>query len=308
LNKGKSRQDAKTPSKDQEKKERNAMRMRSGGSRFPFFFAFSFLGLLGVSTVPLLRGSEEAESPSAKLLLIGSGPDGHPAQTHEYMAGLKVLAKCLKDVPGLDITTVCADEPWKEGPELIARADGVVLYLSEGARWMNHDPKRHEALATMAARGGGITVLHWAMGTKDAKYIDGCLQLLGGCHGGPDRKYKVLETNATITDRNHPITTSIKDFHVRDEFYYRLKFIKDDKDIHPLVRVSIDNQPETVAWCWERPDRGRSFGFSGLHYHDNWRLTEYRRLVAQGVLWTLKKPIPKDGLLVTVSEEDLKLK
>jgi hypothetical protein len=63
-----------------------------------------------------------------------------------------------------------------------------------------------------------------------------------------------------------------------------------------------------VAWCWERPDRGRSFGFSGLHFHDNWRLTEYRRLVAQGVLWTLKKPIPKEGLPVTVTDEDLKLK
>ncbi len=284
------------------------MRLASGDSPFQRFLAFSFLGVLGVLAVPLLRGAEKTESPSAKLLLIGSGPDGHPAQTHEYMAGLKILAKCLKDVPGLEITTVRADEPWREGPELIARAEGVVLYLSEGARWMNHDPKRHDVLAKMAARGGGITVLHWAMGTKDAKYIDSCLQLLGGCHGGPDRKYKVLETRAAIVDRNQPITAGIKDFRVHDEFYYRLKFIKDEKDIHPLVRVTIDNQPETVAWCWERLDHGRSFGFSGLHYHDNWRLTEYRRLIAQGVLWTLKKPIPKDGLPVAVSEEDLKLK
>ena len=38
----------------------------------------------------------------------------------------------------------------------------------------------------------------------------------------------------------------------------------------------------------------RSFGFSGLHFHDNWRLPEYRRLVAQGVLWSLKLPIPAD--------------
>ena len=174
---------------------------------------------------------------------------------------------------------------------------------------MNHDPKRREALAKMAARGGGgITVLHWAMGTKDAKYIDGCLQLLGGCHGGPDRKYKVLETKAVIADRKHPVAAGIDDFRVRDEFYYQLKFVKAEKDIQPLVRVTIDDQPQTVAWCWERPDHGRSFGFSGLHFYDNWRLVEYRRLVAQGVLWTLKKPIPKEGLSVSVMEEDLKLK
>jgi hypothetical protein len=280
------------------------MRLCFAGQRFLLLFALSFLGALAL---PLLRGSEEAGSPLIKLLLIGSGPDGHPVQTHEYMAGLKILTKCLKDVPGLEITTVRADEPWREGPELIARADGVVLYLSEGARWMNHDPKRHEALAKMAARGGGISVLHWAMGTKDAKYIEGCVRLLGGCHGGPDRKYKILETEAVIADRNHPITAGIKDFRVRDEFYYRLKFLKAEQGIQPLLRVTIDDQPETVAWCWERPDHGRSFGFSGLHYHDNWRLIEYRRLVAQGVLWTLKKPIPKDGLPVRVIEDDLKL-
>ncbi len=192
-------------------------------------------------------------APPTKLLLVGSGPDGHPAQTHEYMAGLKILAKCLKDVPGLEITTVRADEPWKDGPELIARADGVVLFLSEGARWMNHDPKRLEALEKMAARGGGITVLHWAMGTKDAEHIDACLKLLGGCHGGPDRKYKILETEAVLADHKHPIAAGIEDFRVKDEFYYRLKFVKAERGVHPLLRVTIDGQPETVAWCWERP-------------------------------------------------------
>jgi type 1 glutamine amidotransferase len=281
------------------------MRLIFDSSRFVLFFSLSFLGVLGVLAVPFLRGSEK---PAVKLLLIGSGPDGHPVQTHEYMAGLKIVAKCLKDVPGLEITTVRADEPWRDGPELIARADGVVLFLSEGARWMNHDPKRREALTKLAARGGGLTVLHWAMGTKDAKYIDGCLQLLGGCHGGPDRKYKILETSAVLADRKHPIAAGIDDFRVRDEFYYQLKFVKSEKDVQPLLRVTIDDQPQTVAWCWDRPDGGRSFGFSGLHYHDNWRLAEYRRLVAQGILWTLKKPIPKDGMPVSVTEEDLKLK
>jgi type 1 glutamine amidotransferase len=146
------------------------------------------------------------------------------------------------------------------------------------------------------------------MGTRDAKNIDACLQLLGGCHGGPDRKYKELETDVVIAERKHPITTGIKDFHVRDEFYYRLKFVKAGKGIQPLLRATIDGRAETVAWCWERPAGGRAFGFSGLHFHDNWRQQAYRRLVAQGVLWTLKKPIPKSGLVVEVAAEDLKLK
>src|SRR5215831_9547051 len=87
------------------------------------------------------RGDE----PKKKLLLIGQGPDGHPVETHEYVAGLRVLAKCLEPVSGLEVSTARADGPWREGPELIDRADGVVLYLAEGAKWIQDDPKRREA-------------------------------------------------------------------------------------------------------------------------------------------------------------------
>ena len=62
--------------------------------------------------------------------------------------------------------------------------------------------------------------------------------------------------------------------------------------------MKIEDREETVAWAWERPEGGRSFGFSGLHFHDNWRLPEYRRLVTQGVLWTLKLPVPAEGVAI----------
>jgi type 1 glutamine amidotransferase len=210
-------------------------------------------------------------------------------------------------VPGLDITTARADEPWKEGPDLIGRADAIVLFLAEGARWVQNDPKRREALARLAARRGGIVALHWAIGTKDAGPIDGLLKLLGGCHGGPDRRYKELETTVQVTDPKHPIAAGIDNFPVRDEFYYQLKFVKPEGSIRPVLRAMIDGRAETIAWSWERPNGGRSFGFSGLHFHDNWRLPEYRRLVAQGVLWTLGKDIPSKGLAVEVTAEDLNL-
>jgi type 1 glutamine amidotransferase len=244
-----------------------------------------------------------------KLLLIGQGPDGgHPATTHEYLAGVKVLEKCLAPVKGIEMTVVRADDPWKEGPELIGRSDGVVLFVAEGARWSAADPKRREALEKLAACKGGLAVLHWGMGTKDAKYIDGFVKLFGGCHGGPDRKYKEMEFEVAPADAKHPALAGVGKFRVKDEFYYELKFAKPEGSVKPLLRASIDGKEQTVAWAWERPDGGRSFGFSGLHFHDNWKLPEYRRLVAQGVLWTLKKPVPKDGLPVEVTEEDLRLK
>jgi type 1 glutamine amidotransferase len=233
--------------------------------------------------------------PPKRLLLVGQGPDGHPPQTHEYVAGLEILHKLLTPIDGLKIERVRADEPWKEGPELIERADGVVLFLCEGAKWASADPSRLAALLAMAKRGGGLVGLHWGIGTKDAKNIDEFLKLLGGCHGGPDRKYQVLQ--AEVTSAEHAIASGIKPFSIKEEFYYKLKFAKDGK-LQPVLRAKIDGADETVAWAWERPDGGRSFGFSGLHFHENWKNENYQRLVAQGVLWSMKREVPKDGLKV----------
>jgi type 1 glutamine amidotransferase len=226
--------------------------------------------------------------PRKKLLLLAQGPDGHPAQTHEYVAGLTILQKLLDKNPDLEVTLVRADEPWREGPDLLAKADGIVLYLSEGAKWSQQNSKRAAALAALAKRGGGISVLHWAMGTKDAKNIEPFLQLAGGCHGGPDRKYTVLNTDLTVVDPKHPITRGVENFKARDEFYHHLKWIKDSGVITPLLQADIDGLRETVAWAWQRPGGGRSFGFTGLHFHENWQIPEYRRLVVQGVTWTIK--------------------
>jgi hypothetical protein len=201
------------------------------------------LGLVGGGVILLgPAGAADREVPPKKLLLVGQGPDGHPPQSHEYMAGLRVLAKCLRRAPGVEVTVVRADGAWKDGPELLARADGVVLYLAEGAKWAGADPKRKAALRQVAARKGGLATLHWAMGAREAASVADFVRLFGGCHGGPDRKYKVLETEAHALA--HPVTAGVKDFRVRDEFYYRLKFVKPEGSAKPLLRVTIEGKPE----------------------------------------------------------------
>ena len=46
-----------------------------------------------------------------------------------------------------------------------------------------------------------------------------------------------------------------------------------------------------AAWAWQRGDGGRSFGYSGLHFDDNWKLPAYPRLLKRAVLWTMKLPL-----------------
>lgn len=252
------------------------------------------------------RNATGSRSPK-RLLLIGQGPDGHGWGTHEYRAGMRILAQCLQPVPRLQTIVVSADGKWPEGPELIDGVDGVVLFVSEGAKWIHDDPRRLIALKNLANRGGGFVCWHWGMGCRDAKYIAEYVKLFGGCHGGPDRKYKVEKgVRAEVVGGTHPVVRGIKDFVVDEEFYYTLKFAKPAGSVTPLIRANVDGGRHTVCWAWERPDGGRSFGFSGGHYHNNWNRQEYRRLITQAVLWSVHAPIPEKRLLpLKVKQKDL---
>jgi hypothetical protein len=252
-------------------------------------YARRFLALVGLIVLPGLAAAEEPK----QLLLLAQGPDGHPVSTHEYIAGQQILAKLLSNVPQLKITVVKADGDWPDGPATLDKADHCVLFVSEGAKWVNADPARREAFRRLAARKGGLSVLHWGMGTRDAANIDPFVQLFGACHGGPDRKYKVLETKCTPA-ADHPATKGIEPFQLKDEFYYALKRDPENKDLKPLLTARIDDQEEMVAWAWERKAGGRSFGFSGLHFHANWKNPAYQMLVGQSVLWTMQVTPPAD--------------
>lgn len=272
----------------------------------------SFPGRLGA--VPLMLASllilvlaakvSAAGSGPRRLLIVGQGPDGHPPTTHEFMAGARVLAELLKPAKDLQATVVDAVEPWPDGPKLIDQADGIVLLVTQGAQWMQIEPQRQAALKRLAARGGAITALHWSVGAKDAQYIQGQLDLLGATRGGPQRKYLVLPTELKRVAPAHPILTGLGDIKVYDEIYYALDRVP---GIQPLFTARIDGKDEMAAWCWERPDAGRSFGFVGLHFHSNWQLPEYRRFVVQGVLWSLKLPIPTGGVNVDIDAKKLEL-
>ena len=253
----------------------------------------------------VIAASVSAAAPKPKrLLIVGQGPDGHPPTTHEFMAGAHVLAELLKPQKDLQATVVKGDEPWADGPKLIDQSDGIVMLVTQGAQWMQMEPSRHAALKRLAARGGAIVALHWSVGAKEAKYIQGQLDLLGATRGGPQRKYLVLPTELKRVEPAHPILRGVGDIKVYDEIYYALDRVP---GIQPLFTSRIEGKDEMAAWCWERADGGRAFGFVGLHFHSNWQLPAYRRFVVQGVLWSLKLPIPPGGMNVDVHSEALEL-
>ena len=276
-------------------------------AHLPRVLPILLIGLSAVFARAVETSAAEPTSGPKRVLLLGQKPDGHPAKSHEYLAGVRLLAKLLQNRGGVQTVVVQADNPWADGPELLDGADGAVLFLAEGAKWVSADPERLAAFQRLAQRGGGLTVLHWGMGTREVAPVENFVSLFGHCHGGPDRKYKVLTATLQPSSDPHPVLNGIAPVEVHDEFYYALKQPLQVERLVPLIRVALEDSDQTVAWAWERPDGGRSFGFSGLHYHDNWKRVEYRRLILQGVLWSVSQPIPAEGLKVDVTEADLVL-
>ena len=261
-------------------------------------------GSLAVAEMPRQSGSSKPK----KLLLIGQEPDGHARETHEYMAGMRILSKCLEGVEGLDVQLAYGREPWPEGPELLRKCDGAFFFVSQGALWMQKDSRRYAAFTELAARGGGIGAIHWGIGAKDGTYRAGQIKLLGASRGGPRRPFGVFRTRLSLATEGHPVLRGIADFEIHDEFYYQLEFVQRPGRVTPLITAAIDGNDETVAWAWPRPDGGRSFGFTGLHFHKNWKTDHYRRLVAQGAMWIVGLDVPTDGLAVQVDDQALRLR
>jgi hypothetical protein len=69
--------------------------------------------------------------------------------------------------------------------------------------------------------------------------------------------------------------------------------------------IADKGREETMMWVYERPDGGRSFGFTGGHTHDNWGDANQRRIVLNALLWIAKVDVPARGVVDTITAEDL---
>ena len=237
-----------------------------------------------------------------KILLIGHDKDGHPRLTHEYLSVVNLLAKCLRETPGVE--TVVSNR-WPQNPADAADVDAIVLYVPWGSNILFDGPQR-DAAKKLLDNGAGLSAIHWATGAEREEFGTLWLQYMGGWFHTDFSKIQHIKKHLTQVDPNHPICRGWKEYELFDEFYFDLKFAPDAK---PLVTVDVDGKPNTVAWTYERPNSngGRSFGFDGGHYHKNFGDDQFRQLVVNGILWTAKREIPPTGAPAKIDPVDLEL-
>ncbi|MBX9792280.1 MAG: ThuA domain-containing protein [Pirellulales bacterium] len=264
--------------------------------------------VVGFAEESLAAEPTAANAASTKrILLIGAAKDGHPYRTHEYMPVCELLAKCLRQTPGVEPVV---SRGWPADAAASEGASSIVVYVPWGANVLFDGPQRQQVKQLLDA-GAGLVALHWATGAEKDEYGQLWLDQLGGWFHTDFSPIQHLERRLQIADPDHPVARGVIDFTLFDEFYFKLRFADRAKS---LVTVDFEGSPQTIAWTYIRgsaqaddPRAGRSFGFDAGHYHKNFGNDFFRRLVINGILWTAHVEIPAGGAKADLAPADLEL-
>jgi type 1 glutamine amidotransferase len=268
------------------------------------------------SGVPLEKQPPK-DAKVSKIVLV-AGHKSHGKGEHEFFAGCALLMNLLKQTSG--VFPVMARDGWPKNPETFEDAKAIVFYMDGGDRHPIIQRDHREVVQKMMDAGVGFVNLHYAVEYPKSQ-SDHVLQWLGGYY----------ETNYSWNPHwvaeikslpEHPITRGVKPFSINDEWYFNMRFKPESKGVTSILvgtppdkarggnrvpKVVKENKgrDEILAWAFNRANGGRSFGFTGAHFHRNWGDENFRRLVVNAILWTAKLDVPRDGAKVEMSADDL---
>ena len=241
----------------------------------------------------------------AKIVLV-AGKASHGSREHEFNAGALLLAKCLRQNPGVEPMVVKGG--WPEDPSVFQGARALVFYEDGGTGHPMIQDDRLATIGKLMRTGVGLACIHYAVEVPKERGGAELLEWICGLYDRPYSENPVNDAAVTPASPRHPISRGWKSYSGRDEWYYKIRFRPNDPRLVPILTSELpkDNpKREVIAWAVERDDGGRGFGFTGAHYHDNWHIPNFRRMVVNAILWIAKVDIPAGGALCDVTPEDL---
>lgn len=278
--------------------------------------------LLLLSLIALAPNAGRAEN---KRIVMIAGKPSHGPGEHEARAGLLLFQKCLADYPG--VTVEVYSNGWPTSSAVLQDAAAIVIYSDGGEGHPALQADHLQQLGALMKQGAGLACIHYAVEPTIGKGETEFLDWLGGCFEINRSVNPVWEADFK-TLPEHPITRGVQPFKTKDEWYFNLRFREAMQGITPIlsavpgpdtmsrqdgphegnpgVRSAVRRgEAQVVAWASERADGGRGFGFTGGHYHQNWRNDNVRKLVLNAILWVAKVEVPKDGVPSNVTAAEL---
>ena len=245
-------------------------------------------------------------------VLFVTGRDTHGWGIHDHNPSTAVLSESLKKAMG---DSVEIKEVWNAWPTEgdFAKADVCVIYSDGWGSSVIKGPKRLNQIESFMNAGKGMLRIHWATGShrKDNQISR---TLFGG---NMEDKYSVHSTiwHQKFALGTHPITSGMKPFELVDECYFFMHWVDENKtgitdiltakpgpqfkarSVTPKARESLNrDEPQTLAWAFERPQGGRSFSYTGGHFHWDWANDNARKMILNAIVWAGGYEVPKGGV------------
>lgn len=248
-----------------------------------------------------------------KKIVFVAGNDSHKYGDHEFRAGCHLLAKKL-NTSGLAVkATVVEERNWPKDLTVFEEADSIIIY-SDGFKKHPFKTKNlFDYFVGLVKKGKGIGFMHYAceVEKENGKYMN---DMVGGFY---ERLYSVnphWECNS-ILNKEHPSCNGVKSFKVKDEWYFNIRL---NDTIVPVLQgipdtkarsgdstyprgalkhiVDAEGRKETLLWTKTQPNGSRGFGFTGGHYHKNWKNEDFRKLILNTIVWTAGLDVPQEGV------------
>jgi type 1 glutamine amidotransferase len=298
--------------------------------------SFTFRGLTPlVVAVALIAGAFTVHGAGKRIVLIAGKPS-HPAGMHEFRAGSLLLQKALSGVKDVTVDVYTNGWPSKtvdgtssDDNAALEGADAILIYSDGGGGNPAIQRDHMQVIDALAAKGVGLGFAHYAVEVPAGAPGEAMHRWIGGYY----------ETNFSVNPMwkptfdalpKHPVTRGVQPFATHDEWYFNMRWTPDAKAMSrvtpiltakpsdevrkgpyvsprgPYPHIIADSgKVESMMWVYERPDGGRSFGFTGGHTHTNWGDVNQRKVVLNALLWIAKVDVPARGVEDKITEADL---
>jgi hypothetical protein len=259
-------------------------------------------GIASFQTTSALRSVKIRPVP-AKIPRVDfiAGRKSHGPGEHDYKKALQLLARELDRRTDFIDTRVHFDG-WPTEQAILNRSDAIVIYCDGSDHDIKNYPlllgDRLSFLGRQMKRGAGLVCIHYSVFVPGQKGGREFLDWLGGYFDyetgeAANKWYSKIETRdyqVYPAAPAHPVLQGIEPFSTREEFYFRMRFPEDRKNITPLITFDPEKKDweKVVAWAIERPDGGRGFAYTGGHFYKNFEDKNVQRLLLNAVLWTAK--------------------
>lgn len=262
-----------------------------------------------------------------KKIVFIAGRPSHAPGDHEHRAGCMLLAKSINTSAGDKLYATVYSNGWPADPTKFQNADAIVMYSDGGG---GHMVNPHLAEVDAAhARGAGVGCIHYAVevekgpsGNAFLKWLGGYFEMNWSVNPHWDADYKALP--------QHAVTRGVEPFKINDEWYYHMRFRDGMTGVTPIlsavppketlnrpdgahsgnpaVREAVaKGEPQHMMWVSENEGGSRGFGFTGAHFHRNWKDNNFRKVVLNAIAWIAKTEVPDGGIQTpTPGDEDMK--